>query len=117
VADLVDRIQAQIDARLEELRPYADEARDLQRALDAMNGRPSPPSAAPSQGRGRRRRGRSPRGETVARVVEYIAANPGSTAGDVASALGLNRNTVATRMSKLGKQGGLVKASRGYAVP
>jgi hypothetical protein len=43
VADLVDRIQAQIDARLEELRPYADEARDLQRALDAMNGRPSAP--------------------------------------------------------------------------
>ena len=50
-------------------------------------------------------------------MVEYIAANPGSTAGDVASALGLNRNTVATRMSKLGKQGRLVKASRGYAVP
>ena len=115
VADLVDRIQKEIDARLEELRPYAEEARDLQRALDAMSKRPSPGRDAPTQRRGRRRRARSPRGETVARVREYIAANPGSTAGEVASALALNRNTVATRLSQLAKRGALVKASRGYA--
>jgi hypothetical protein len=58
VADLVDGIQGQIDARLEELRPYAEEARDLQRALDAMNERPSPGRDAPTQRRGRGPRGR-----------------------------------------------------------
>ena len=50
-----------------------------------------------------------------ARVVEYVAANPGSTASDVAKALGLNRNSVATRLTQLSKRGDLVKAQRGYS--
>ena len=48
-------------------------------------------------------------------VLEYVAANPGSTAGDVALALGLNRNSVATRLTQLSKRGELVKAPRGYS--
>jgi predicted transcriptional regulator len=35
------------------------------------------------------------------RVMEYVAANPGSTASDVANALRLNRNSVATRLTQL----------------
>ena len=50
------------------------------------------------------------------RVMEYVAANPGSTASDVAKALGLNRNSVATRLTQLSKRGDLVKAPRGYLV-
>jgi hypothetical protein len=49
--DLVDDIRKEIDARLEELRPLAREASDLQRALDALNGAPAAPAAG-----GRRRR-------------------------------------------------------------
>ena len=49
------------------------------------------------------------------RVLEYVAANPGSTASDVAKALGLNRNSVATRLTQLSKRGDLVKAPRGYS--
>ena len=120
--DLVDTIRSEIDARLEELRPLAREASDLQGALDALNGVPAAPAA-----RGRRRRrqsGRSParrsgapRGDIRARVVDYVAANPGSTASDVARALGLNRNSVATRLTQLSKRGDLVKAQRGYSAP
>ena len=119
--DLVDTIRQEIDARLEELRPFAREASDLERALDALNGVSAAPTA---DGRGRRRqsgqrasppRSRSARGDIGALVIEYVAANPGSTAGDVANALGLNRNSVATRLTQLGKRGELVKARRGYA--
>jgi hypothetical protein len=47
--------------------------------------------------------------------VDYVAENPGSTASDVAKALGLNRNSVATRLTQLGKAGDVVKAQRGYS--
>jgi hypothetical protein len=119
--DLVDTIRNEIDERLEELRPLAREASDLQSALDALNGVPAAPAAG---GRRRRRqsgpsaaprRSGSPRGDIRARVVDYVAANPGSTASDVAKALGLNRNSVATRLTQLSKRGDLVKARRGYS--
>jgi predicted transcriptional regulator len=80
---------------------------------------------APSDGRGRRRRSnqrgspgaRSLRGDTKTRVIEFVTSNPGSTAGDVARGLGLNRNSVATRLTQLAKSGELAKAERGYAAP
>jgi hypothetical protein len=42
--DLLDTIRQEIDSRLEELRPLAREASDLQRALDALNGVPAAPT-------------------------------------------------------------------------
>jgi predicted transcriptional regulator len=48
-----------------------------------------------------------------AAVIDYVRSNPGSTAGDVAAALNLNRNSIATRLAQLTKSGELVK--RGYA--
>jgi hypothetical protein len=120
--DLVDTIRNEIDARLEELRPLAREASDLQRALDALS---QVPLVAPGDGRSRRprsnqrasSRARSPRGDAKARVIEFVTSNPGSTAGDVARGLGLNRNSVATRLAQLAKSGELAKAERGYAAP
>jgi hypothetical protein len=120
--DLVDTIRHEIDARLDELRPLAREASDLEHALHALNGVPAVPTA---DGRGRRsqsgqrasaRRSRLAGGAIGPLVIEYVAAHPGSTAGDVAKALGLNRNSVATRLTRLGKRGELVKARRGYSV-
>jgi hypothetical protein len=57
--DLVDTIRQEIDARLEELRPLAREASDLQSALDALNGVPATPAA-------RVRRRRRPSGQPAA---------------------------------------------------
>ena len=48
--------------------------------------------------------------------MEYVATHPGSTASDVAKALGLNRKSVATRLTQLSERGDLVKAPRGYSV-
>jgi hypothetical protein len=123
MTDLLDTVREEIDARLEELRPLAREASGLQHAIEALNG---VPAAATADGRGQRRssgkgalsrRSRPTRGDVKARVVEYVTASPGSTAGDVASALGLKRNSVATRMAQLAKSGVLVKAQRGYSAP
>jgi hypothetical protein len=118
VPDLVDAIRQEIDARVEELRPLAREASDLQRVLDALNGVPATPASAR---RGQRRRSAQRRGprrtDVRARVIEFVASNPGSTAGDVAKALGLKRNSVATRLAQLAKSGELAKAERGYAAP
>jgi hypothetical protein len=119
MADLLDSVRAQIDARIAELRPLVAEAESLKAALAALDGSASATaptgSAAPTrrdrQGSGRRR---ARRGETRARVIDHVRANPGSTAGDVARALGLNRNTVATRLTQLAKSGELVKTARGY---
>jgi hypothetical protein len=108
-ADLLDTIRSQIDARLAELRPLVDEAASLEAALAALersDGATAPArprrrgSSATSAGRGARRRG-----ETRERLIDYVRANPGSTAGDVATALGLNRNSVATRLAQLPSRG------------
>jgi Winged helix-turn-helix DNA-binding len=110
-----------VGARLDNARPLAREASDLQRALDALNGVPAAPAARGCRRRRESgqsaapRRSGSPRGDIRARVVDYVAANPGSTASDVAKALGLNRNSVATRLTQLRKRGDLVKARRGYS--
>jgi hypothetical protein len=123
VPDLVDTIRKEIDARLDELRPLAREAIDLQRALDALNG---VPVATETDRRGRRPRARQPaasgrtapaRADVGTLVVEYVAANPGSTARGVADALQLKRSSVATRLTQLAKRGDLVKAPRGYSTP
>src|SRR5512133_882774 len=81
MADLVDTIRKEIDARLEELRPLAREASDLKRALDALKGVPAAPTA---DGHARRHRSgqrasprpsRAARGDIRALVIEYVAAN------------------------------------------
>ena len=68
---------------------------------------------------GRRAAQRSRPGRTSirARVIEFVASNPGATAGDVAKALALNRNSVATRLAQLAKSGELAKTKRGYKAP
>jgi predicted transcriptional regulator len=91
------------------------------RALEAL-GAPDPPATGNGRHRpsnGRRRPAKPPtasaRDEVRQQVVDYVTANPGSTAGDVAKALGLNRNLVATRLAQLAKAGALEKSARGYS--
>lgn len=119
MADLLDMIRSQIDARLNELRPLVDEAASLEAAVAALGGSDGPAAPARPGRRASRstsagRRGRRRR-ETRERLVDYVRANPGSTAGEGATALGLNRNSVATRLAQLAKSGELLKAARGYS--
>ena len=120
---LLDDIRTQINARIEELRPLAQEAQRLQGALDALDtatvstSQPARP-ATPKRGRSRvgsKRAGQARRSMATA-VTDYVRDNPGATAGDVAQALGLKRSSTSTRLTQLAKAGELVKAKRGYAV-
>jgi hypothetical protein len=87
------------------------------RALDAVNWLPAAAKADRRGGRrqlrGRRRRNVAApaRGDVGARVVEYVTANPGSTARGVADALRLKRRPVAARSTELAKRGDLVEDS------
>jgi hypothetical protein len=121
--ELLDEIRSDIKTRIDQLRPLVREAETLQRALDAL----AEPSTPTQRNSSRSRRTRSQSGATSARtprrrpavraaVIHYVRANPGSTAGDIAKALGLNRNSLGTRLTQLAKTGELVKAKRGYSV-
>jgi uncharacterized membrane protein len=64
----------------------------------------------------RRATARSRQSDIKATIVEFLAKHPGSTAGDIAKALNLNRGSVSTRLTQLAKTGQIQKASRGYSV-
>ena len=122
MADLVDTVRKQIDARLNELRPIVEEAAALEVALKALQGMDGVAASRP-QSRARRRtttsrdgRGR-PRGQSREQIIEYVRAHAGSTAGDVATALGRKRNSVSTQLTQLAQAGALAKADRGYSAP
>jgi predicted HTH transcriptional regulator len=123
MADLVDTIRAELEGRINELRPLVQEAASLEAALVALEGanesRPTRRRATRPQRQtaGPRGRGRTARGQTRQRLIEYVSAHPASTAGDIAKALKLNRNSVATRLAQLAKSGALSKAARGYSAP
>jgi hypothetical protein len=119
--DLIDTIRKQIDARLNELRPIVQEAAGLEAALTALAGTPSMEPASTSKRRARQRSGVSgarrgrPRGQSREKLVEHLRAHPGSTASEVANALGLKRNSVSTQLSQLARSGAITKSARGYS--
>lgn len=80
------------------------------------------PSAAPRSGRRatarrastRRATARTRQVDTKTSIVEFLGKHPGSTAGQVAKGLSLNRGSVSTRLTQLAKSGEIKKAARGY---
>jgi predicted transcriptional regulator len=63
----------------------------------------------------RRAVARSRQLDTKARIIGFLTEHPGSTAGEVAKGLDLNRASVSNRLSALAKLGEIRKAERGYA--
>ena len=52
--------------------------------------------------------------DTAGRITEFLAEHPNSTAGDVAKALNMQRNSVSTKLTQMAKAGTINKAQRGY---
>jgi CRP-like cAMP-binding protein len=123
MAELIDTVRHEIDARLNELRPIVEEAAGLEAALNALGGSDGGVTASRPQRRARRRsaaagaRSGRPPGQMREKLIEHLRAHPGSTAGDVAKALGLKRNSVSTQLTQLARSGAIAKAARGYATP
>ena len=61
----------------------------------------------------RRAAARSLKPDTRALIVEYLVKHPGSTAGDIAKGLDLNRSTVSSSLVKLINRAEAHKAKRG----
>jgi hypothetical protein len=165
MADLVDRIRAELQVRLRELRPVVREFERLERAAAALTrvGTRSVPrvrsrvSRAPAAARDdavaattgdagpssakrtasakpqpRRRpaprakagpkpaplrRTPAPRGQTRAKVLEALAAAPGSSSAAIAKAAGISPSVAAATISRLVKQGQVRRLDEsGYAV-
>ncbi len=62
----------------------------------------------------RRATARVRKGDPKESIFEFLAKHPGSTAGDVAKGLNLNRGSVSSRLTQLAKAGEIKKADRGY---
>ena len=109
---LVDRVLREIRERMSASRAAVEESRRLEAALAALDrSRDSErPSAAPSRRTRRVKEStakRAPRGQNLRQIREAIAERPGATAGEIASATGIARPTVASTLGKLVRDGEL----------
>lgn len=120
VIETLEAERAEVQQRLE----WLDDQLKTFREHEA--GQPGAPATRPSRSdrratarraSARRATARSVKRDTGAEIVAYLQKHPNSTAGDVAKGLNLNRDTVATRLSKMTKAGEITKAERGYAAP
>jgi CRP-like cAMP-binding protein len=132
--NVIDRLRAQIQQRLDQLTHEADRLRKALAALDPRSSETparktaettaSKPAASPTKPAPARRTSqpaaRSPRrtapGATKASVLAALAGGEAMTAGQVAEKTGLARPTVSTTLSKLAKSGEVQKAERGYRI-
>ncbi len=98
---------------IDEAAPGIDEAA----APHSSGGAPPPRSqrrATAVRASKRRATARVRKGDTKESIFEFLAKHPGSTAGDVAKGLNLNRGSVSSRLTQLAKAGEIKKADRGY---
>lgn len=113
----IDALRNSITDRLKQATEEADR---LQAALDALaepEGRAPARARRPSGQTARRRRRQGPAGRIQRAVLDALAQGDTMTAGQLADATGLNRASVSSLLSKLAKDGRLVKAKRGYQLP
>ena len=130
MADFLSEKRAEIDRRLQELRPLHEEYLKLERAKSALDGvdggsdggarrGPGRPrgsrTSAPSGNGRRRRRGRPRGGGRVTEALEQVRQNPGITVAELADRLGMKqRNYLYRIMSNLQSEGAVSKQGRGF---
>jgi CRP-like cAMP-binding protein len=124
---VIDTLRKLIQDRLDQLLSEAERLRHALAALGPREAAPKPAARAaapprPASTRVRRPQAGRPRrrtkpGATKSRVLEALSASEAMTAGEIATATGLARGTVSTTLTRLAKDGEVVKAERGYRLP
>ena len=115
------RARTQIDDLESQLADLRERLTTLEAAVEAIpGGGATPPArslrrATARRASRRRHEARALQVDTRALVVDWVASHPGSTAGEIAKGLDLNRSTVSGRIAQLVKLGQLRKVERGYA--
>lgn len=105
-AELQERL-AWVEEQIKEFHAHHDGAAP---AAPARSGRRATARRAST----RRATARTRQVDTKTSIVEFLGKHPGSTAGQVAKGLNLNRGSVSTRLTQLAKSGEIKKAARGY---
>jgi predicted HTH transcriptional regulator len=105
-ADLQERL-AWLEEQIKEFHAHHERAAP---AVPARSGRRATARRAST----RRATARTRQVDTTKSIVEFLAEHPGSTAGEVAKGLNLNRGSVSARLTQLAKSGEIKKAARGY---
>lgn len=122
MTDFLEEKRAEIQARMEELKPTVDEYNRLEAAERALSGvstgagRSSGSTRSPS-GNGRRGGGR-PKGSgtRATQALELVRARPGITISELAEAMEIQQNYLYRVMPELAEQGLIVKSGRGWHV-
>jgi CRP-like cAMP-binding protein len=128
LADFLEEKRREIQQRLKELKPLADEYQRLEaaeQALAGVGGDSGGRAAGATARRGRRagsangtgRRGR-PKGSGTRSVqaLELVRAKPGITIPELAEAMGIKQNYLYRVMPTLAEEGQIVKSGRGWHV-
>ena len=113
VIDALEAEREEVQERLEWLERQIGEFRERHQNGPAPHQRAVRRSTA-RRASTRRATARSRQGDTKAAITDYLKEHPGSTAGDVAKGLNLQRNSVSTRLTQMTKAGEIKKATRGY---
>src|SRR3954447_5180640 len=129
MAEFLDEMRKEIQARLTELKPYVDEYQLLQAADQALsgigNGSAPATASAPAPARRTRRasgagsrggrRGRPKGGGTrAAQALDLVRNKPGITIPELAEAMGIQQNYLYRVMPGLAEEGKVVKSGRGW---
>ena len=131
MADFLDEKRKEIQARLNELKPYVDEYQLLQAADQALSGLSNGSTAAPaataapsrrsrrasggSSGSTGARRGRPKGGGTrSAQALDLVRQRPGITIPELAEAMGIQQNYLYRVMPSLAEEGKVTKSGRGW---
>ncbi len=113
VIDALEAEREEVQERLEWLERQIGEFRERHQNGPAPDQRAVRRSTA-RRASTRRATARSRHGDTKAAITDYLKKHPGSTAGEVAKGLNLQRNSVSTRLTQMAKAGEIKKATRGY---
>lgn len=125
IIETLEAEKAEVQARLEWLDLQISEFRaDSARREAAAAAAPPAPAPPPRSARrstakrasARRAVARSVKRDLATDVIHFLEKHPGSTAGDVAKGLNVDRNTIAGRLAVMAKAGEIRKDKRGYAV-
>jgi hypothetical protein len=123
VADFLEEKRKEIQARLKELKPLADEYTRLEAAERALAGVGPERPARPAPSASRRRRGSSSNGRRgrpkgsgtrAVQALELVRARPGITIPELAEAMGIKQNYLYRVMPELAKSGQVTKSGRGW---
>jgi cell division septum initiation protein DivIVA len=120
IQHVIDTLEAERADLQERLAWLEQQIKEFHAHGDSAPATPAAPARSVRRGTARRASARRATARTrqvdiKARIVEFLSKHPGSTAGDVAKGLDLNRGSVSTRLSQLAKSGEIEKAARGYA--